>query len=102
MLHKNLIRFILIFTLLMPVHSTVMAQDNSPSEETTQDDGSSSDKKKKKKNPDISEEDFFRLTVERLNYIFFLRLLIDVVTMIVLIGLIYYPNYNKKDFFFTF
>ncbi len=39
---------------------------------------------------------------DKLNDKFFLRLLIDVVSMIVLIRLVYFPIYKKKDFFFTF
>lgn len=33
---------------------------------------------------------------------FFIRLLIDVISMIILIRLVYYPIYKKKDSFFTF
>ena len=39
---------------------------------------------------------------DKLNDKFFLRLLIDVISMIVLVRLVYFPIYKKKDFFFTF
>lgn len=39
---------------------------------------------------------------DKLNDKFFLRLLIDVIAMIILIRLVYFPIYKKKDFFFTF
>jgi len=39
---------------------------------------------------------------DKLSDKFFLRLLIDVATMFVLIRLIYFPIYRKKDFFFTY
>lgn len=39
---------------------------------------------------------------DKLNDKFFLRLLIDVLAMVVLIRLVYFPIYKKKDFFFTF
>ncbi|MEW6470104.1 MAG: DUF4956 domain-containing protein [Bacteroidota bacterium] len=96
----SVLKLFLLIGLLLPAGTGVLKAQDNASQETVQDDGT--DKKKKKKNPDVSEEDFFQFALERLNFIFFMRLLIDVVTMIVLIGLIYYPNYNKKDFFFTF
>lgn len=33
---------------------------------------------------------------------FFVRLAVDFVSVFILIGLIYYPNYKKRDYFFTF
>jgi len=39
---------------------------------------------------------------DKLNDKFFLRLLIDVIAMVVLVRLVYFPIYKKKDFFFTF
>jgi hypothetical protein len=39
---------------------------------------------------------------DKLNDKFFMRLLIDMLAMVVLIRLVYFPIYKKKDFFFTF
>ena len=33
---------------------------------------------------------------------FIFRALIDIVTMVILVGFIYYPKYKNKDFIFTF
>lgn len=46
--------------------------------------------------------DFFALKIDRFNLDFFVRLAIDVVSMIILIRLIYYKVYGRRDFFFTF
>ncbi|MBN8702548.1 MAG: DUF4956 domain-containing protein [Bacteroidetes bacterium] len=39
---------------------------------------------------------------EKLSFKFFIRLAIDIVAVFVLVRFIYYPNYKKKEFFFTF
>jgi hypothetical protein len=39
---------------------------------------------------------------DKLNDKFFIRLLIDVIAMIIMVRLVYFPIYKKKDFFFTF
>lgn len=46
--------------------------------------------------------DFFALKIDRFNLDFFIRLAIDVLSMIILIRLIYYRVYGRRDFFFTF
>jgi hypothetical protein len=100
LLKKNLLlKFLFLFMMLAPAEA--FSQDNSGTttdQTQTTDDGA--DKKKKKK--DSSDEDFFSLHFDKLNLSFFLRLLIDIVSMFILIRMVYYPNYNKKDFFFTF
>jgi hypothetical protein len=40
--------------------------------------------------------------IEKLSVKFFMRLLIDLISMIVLLRLVYYPIYKKKEFFLTF
>jgi len=90
-------RILLILALLVPSPVRVMAQDLSGSE-VVQDDGSDKGKKKKKDN----EETFFQVQFEKLNSIFFFRLLIDLLSIFILVRLVYYPIYRKKDFFFTF
>ncbi len=39
---------------------------------------------------------------DKLSAKFFIRMLIDLVTVFILIRFIYYPNYRTKEFFFTF
>jgi len=48
------------------------------------------------------EADFFALKIDRFDLDFFVRLAVDVITMLILIRLIYYRIYGRRDFFFTF
>jgi hypothetical protein len=84
--------------LLMPVTKT-FAFDNiaaSSSEQTPTESDSESLKKKK------GEETFFNFQVDKLSGKFFARLLINMLAVLILIRLIYYPNYRKSELFFTF
>lgn len=47
-------------------------------------------------------DSFFSLAADHLSFYFFLRLLVDVLSMIILIRFIYFPVYRKSDYFFTF
>ncbi len=47
-------------------------------------------------------QDFFSLSADHLSSYFFVRLLINIFSMIVLVRFIYYPVYKKNDYFFTF
>jgi hypothetical protein len=97
---NSIFKFLLLLVLLAPAPSPVHAQDSTDTEQTNPD----KKKKKGKTEVDAPEEagDFFQFRMDKLSFTFFMRLLIDLVSMFILIGLIYYPNYNKKDFFFTF
>jgi len=53
-------------------------------------------KKDKKKDKDKVKDEI------RINETFYINLLIDLLTVIIIVGLIYYPNYRKKDVFFTY
>jgi hypothetical protein len=46
--------------------------------------------------------DFFAMASGQFTAYFFIRLAVDLVSMIVLIRMIYYPVYRKNDYFFTF
>lgn len=87
--------FFLLFLLsdLQPL----LAQTNENYELTQTEDELTNDGKKKKKN-----EDFFKFELDKLNKNFFGRLGVNIITLIILIGFIYYPNYQRKDFLFTF
>ena len=50
----------------------------------------------------VEDTDFFAFKIDRFNLDFFVRLIIDIVSMIILIRLIYYKVYGRRDFFFTF
>lgn len=47
-------------------------------------------------------EDFLSFSADHLSAYFFIRLLINIISMIILIRFIYYPVYKKNDYFFTF
>lgn len=65
------------------------------------DDPEEDDKKKKDKDKE-EEVPFFSLSFDKFNTAFFMRLLIDILSMIILIRLIYYPVYRRSDHLFTF
>ncbi len=95
---KLLLRIILFLPLLFSVPS-ITAQENDNSQAGSMEEEAPSEKKKKKKGNDA---DFFVVGFEKLSASFFARLLIDIFSVFILIRLIYYPIYRKKDFFFTF
>ena len=47
-------------------------------------------------------DSFFSLASDHLSFYFFLRLLVNIISMIILIRFIYFPVYRKSDYFFTF
>src|ERR1051326_3698288 len=99
MLHKNMLMKLALLLLLLAPAPAVLADKYATADTTQADDTDHSKKKKIKEN---AEEVFFQFNFDRLNLIFFLLLLIDLVSMLVIIGFIYFPIYKKKDFFFTF
>jgi hypothetical protein len=101
---RTLLKFL--FPLLLLLFSpsvSLHAQDNAGPENVISDgsaDEDSDEKKKKKKDKD--DEAFFSISIERFNLAFFSRLLIDLVSMFILIRLIYFPVYKRRDHVFTF
>jgi hypothetical protein len=85
-------------SLLLPTPS-LKAQEIASTTDTSIQEDTSGEKKKKKKNADA---DFFVVGFEKLSASFFARMIIDILSVLILIRLIYYPIYHKKDFFFTF
>ncbi len=86
---KFLATLLLFLTLSFPMHA-VMAQSNDETSLTEEYD--TKDKKsEKKKDKDVVE----------INKKFFLCLLIDITTILLIIVFIYYPNYKKMDNIFT-
>jgi len=110
--------FLLPLLLLLP--GTAGAQTGDPAttffstEEPAQDTADKEDKdkdkdkdKKKKKDKDkeddeVQDAEFFSIGIDRFNMAFFMRLLIDIISMLILIRCIYYPVYRKREYFFTF
>lgn len=66
---------------------------------TADDDPTEEDKKKKDKDEDVP---FFSMSLDKFNAAFFMRMLVDILSMIILIRLIYYPVYRRSDHMFTF
>ncbi len=85
--------FVLFFYLLLlaPAH-TLTAQTSSGDIFLIEDNDASTSKTDKKKSKDVIE----------INAVFFLSLAIDVATVLLIILLIYHPNYHKMDTIFTF
>jgi hypothetical protein len=92
-LFKSLPKIILYLFLLFPCQY-IHAQETGSAAASFFDDVSGDDKKKKK--------DFLELGFDKLSVSFFVRMMIDILSVLILIRLIYYPIYRKKDFFFTF
>lgn len=98
---KWILPLFLLFTPAMQAQvPTTVVGTNIMSALTADDDPSSDDDKKKK---DKDEEiPFFSVSLDKLNVMFFMRMLIDILSMIILIRLIYYPVYRRSDHLFTF
>lgn len=98
LMFKSLLKTSLFLSLLLPMPA-MYAQDMAGSSySSVQDDDQSNEKKKKKK----GDADFFIVGFEKLSSSFFARMIIDILSVLILVRLIYYPIYRKKDFFFTF
>lgn len=70
---------------------------------TASDDESDEDKKKKDKDKEKDEDvPFFSIGLDKFDVSFFVRLLIDILSMVILIRFIYYPVYRRRDHMFTF
>lgn len=107
---RTLLKFLLPLLLLIfsPAVSLHAQDANSENTSVSANDGNtddnSEDKKKKKKDKDEENTDatFFSISIERFTPAFFVRLLIDLVSMLILIRLIYFPVYKRRDHLFTF
>jgi hypothetical protein len=86
---KKLLFLLLVIFLAMPVKVCIPQQAENEMSQTDETDTSISKKEKKKKVLEIDEE-------------FFINLGINVVAVFLIIVLIYYPNYRKLDYIFTF
>lgn len=88
---KHLITLVLFLFLAMPVN--VCIAQNMDNEITQAEEEVSLEKKsEKKKIKDVIE----------INETFFISLAINIATVVLIISLIYYPNYKKLDYIFTF
>ncbi|MGQ0827238.1 MAG: DUF4956 domain-containing protein [Bacteroidota bacterium] len=90
---------ILLFQLIFIPSTPVFSQETDESVDYSISKENTSDNVKKKKK-DNSDEDFFQ--IDKLSEKFFIRLLINLIAAFILIRLIYYSNYKKKELFFTY
>ncbi|MFL5728199.1 MAG: DUF4956 domain-containing protein [Cytophagaceae bacterium] len=88
--------FILILFFAGVAPGTSYAQDSSDDQVQVDEDEDGKDKKKKKNKTKEKTEEI------RLNQKFISCFLINVLTVIILIVGIYYPNYKQRDYFFTY
>lgn len=93
--------------LLTPTESIVAQSADASNDPTSSITGSVDDEaddagKKKKKSKEEPETPFFSFNLDRFNAAFFARLLVDLLSMIILIRLIYYPVYKRRDHMYTF
>ncbi len=106
---RTLLKFLLPLLLLVfspapALHAQEANTDNTVNASDGSNDENSDEKKKKKKDKEEENTDatFFSFSVERFTSAFFVRLLIDLVSMLILIRLIYFPVYKRRDHLFTF
>jgi hypothetical protein len=90
-LSKHLITLVLFLFLAMPVQVCI-AQNNDSEFTQTEDPVGSNKKIDKKKAKDVIDID----------QTFFFNLAIDIATVVLILSLIYYRNYKKLDYIFTF
>ena len=88
---KHLITIILFLFLAMPV-KVCIAQSIETEISQAEDPAAKEKKSDKKKTKDVIE----------INEVFFINLAINVATVLMIILLIYHPNYKKMDYIFTF
>ena len=91
MLKKSIVQLLCLFVFILPLQESTFAQVENSS--TVAHPYSSEVQ---------SRETTFRFAPARLTSSFFLSLLIDLVFVFILVRFVYYPIYEKKDFFFTF
>lgn len=105
---QTLLKFLLPLVLLVFTPAPEMYAQTNTGDNTTvtatdgsQQDDPNDDKKKKKKDDD-ADANFFNFTIDRFSPAFFMRLLIDLISMFILIRFIYFPVYKRRDHLFTF
>lgn len=101
----TLLKWVLPLLLLLapaPQHLRAQTASDGTEQSSSIDDNEDDGDKKKKKSKDDVETPFFSFDLNRFNEAFFIRMAIDLLSMMVLIRLIYYPVYKRRDHMFTF
>lgn len=99
---RTLLKFLLPLLLLSFTPSVSLHAQENGSESTIVSATDDSEEKKKKKKEKDDDTAFFSISMDRFTSAFFVRLFIDLVSMMILIRLIYYPVYKRRDHLFTF
>jgi hypothetical protein len=107
---RTLLKFLLpLLLLIFTPAPALLAQTGSDNAVVSGDPGQDNPDDKKGKKADkkddkeeLPDANFFTFGIEKFNLAFFVRLLIDLVSMIILIRFIYLPVYKRRDHLFTF
>ncbi|MES2285336.1 MAG: DUF4956 domain-containing protein [Bacteroidota bacterium] len=97
---KLLVGILLIGFMLIPKFKSFSQEDNKTLSTSITDESSSQDNLKKEKKGQA--DSFFSVEIDKLSDKFFTRLIINLIAVLILIRFIYYPNYKKRELFFTF
>ena len=97
---KLLIGILLVGLILIPQFKSFSQDNNTTPSTSFADEPSTQDNLKKEKKGQA--DSFFSVEIDKLSDKFFTRLIIDLIAVLILIRLIYYPNYKKRELFFTF
>lgn len=90
------LKILLLLVLFSCVSPVIHAQDSEENIEFAREDESKSKKKKK------DDDSFFKFEFDKLSTKFFVRFAIDAISVCVLVLLIYYRSYRRKELFLTF
>lgn len=99
---KNIILLVstLLVALILVPQIKGFSQDDKTSSLSSIDESLSQDSFKKDKKSQA--DSFFSIEIDKLSDKFFTRLIINLIAVLILIRFIYYPNYKKRELFFTF
>jgi len=96
-LNIKILNGIILFHLILIPSTNILAQGNNAPVDYSFSEENNSDINKKKNDTNAG---FFQM--DKLSEKFFIRLLINLIAAFILIRLIYYSNYRKKELFFTY
>ena len=97
---KVLIGILLVGLILIPQFKSFSQNENLSTSASILDESSTQDNIKKEKK--AQADGFFSVEMDKLSDKFFIRFIINFIAVLILIRFIYYPNYKKKELFFTF
>jgi hypothetical protein len=99
-INNALLMSLLVFICMLLHPNESIAQENKGGITVSAPESVIADNFKEKKNE--VEESFFLFQMDKLSWKFFVRLLINFISVFVLIRFIYFPHYRRSELFFTF